>query len=260
MRAKLDGLLGRRWLQGRLAGGKTIPVQRLGGKFIQKFRSTREKHAAAALILVDIPIGLRQGSRAKRSIERQERRCDKEARKLLGPRRASVFRVPCRPAVYAESYDQAIAKNEKLTGTRIFKATWNIVAKIREVDEFLSSNPEARESIREINPELCFWSLNGCRPLQYPKKTETGFRDRLKLLQEIYPPSEEIVESVNYAQKEVKRDDILDALAAAITAKIGFDKLSCLPPQPERDSQGLPMEMVYFLCSWHQSQSQYFDP
>ncbi len=123
---------------------------------------------------MDIPIGLRQGSSAKRSRERQERRCDKEARKLLGPRRACVFRVPCRPAVYASSYDQAIARNEKLTGTRIFKATWNIVGKIREVDEFLSSNPEARNSVREIHPELCFWSLNRCRPLQYPKRRGKG--------------------------------------------------------------------------------------
>ena len=220
----------------------------------RSFAQLWEKHSAAALILVDIPIGLRQGSSTKDFFERQERRCDKEARKLLGPRRSCVFRVPCRPAVYSESYDQAIAKNEKLTGTRIFKATWNIVGKIREVDELLSSNPEARKSVREIHPELCFWSLNGCRPLQYPKRTEQGFRDRLKILQEIYPPSEEIVKA-KYSRQEVKRDDILDALSAAITAKIGFDKLSCLPPQPERDSQGLPMEMVYFLCSLHKSAS-----
>jgi predicted RNase H-like nuclease len=224
----------------------------------RSFAQLWEKHAAAALILVDIPIGLRQGSSTKGSRERQERRCDKEARKLLGFRRASVFRVPCRPAVYAESYDQAITKNEKLTGTRIFKATWNIVGKIREVDELLSSNPEARESVREIHPELCFWSLNRCRPLQYPKRQENGYKERLDILQSIYPPAKNIVGSANYSRKEVKQDDILDALGAAITAKIGFDNLSSLPPHPERDSQGLPMEMVYFLCSFYKSASPIF--
>lgn len=222
------------------------------------FAQLWKKHAAAALILVDIPIGLREGSSAKRSGERQERRCDKEARKLLGSRRACVFRVPCRPAVYAESYDQASAKNKKLTGTRIFKATWNIVGKIREVDEFLSNNPEARESVREIHPELCFWSLNHCRPLQYPKRQEKGYQERIEILQPIYPPAQTIVESANYSQKEVKKDDILDALSAALTAKIGFDNLSSLPPQPERDSLGLPMEMVYFLFSFYNSASPIF--
>ena len=227
------------------------------------FAELWEKHAAAALILVDIPIGLRQGSRNTGSRERQERRCDKEARKLLGPRRSCVFRVPCRPAVYAGSYDRALAKNEKLTGTRIFKATWNIVGKIRQVDEFLSSNPEARESVREIHPELCFWSLNRCRPLQYSKRQENGYQERLELLKTWYPQCKAIVEyAEEYAKKnypqEVKQDDILDALAAAITAKVGFDKLSCLPPQPERDSQGLPMEMVYFLFSFHKSPSPIF--
>jgi predicted RNase H-like nuclease len=224
----------------------------------RSFAQLWEQHAAAALILVDIPIGLRQGSRVTGSRERQERRCDKEARRLLGSRRACVFRVPCRPAVYASSYDQAIAKNEKLTGTRIFRATWNIAGKIREVDELLSSHPEARESVREIHPELCFWSLNRCRPLQYHKRQEKGYQERLEILQSIYPPAQTIVESANYSQKEVKRDDILDALAAAVTAKIGFDNLSCLPPQPEIDAHGLPMEMVYFLCSFHKSASPIF--
>ena len=165
-------------VDGCKGGWLAVKLSLFGDWEVNLFRSFSqlwEKHSTAALILVDIPIGLRQGSRRKGSMERQERRCDKEARKLLGARRASVFRVPCRPAVYASSYDQAIARNEKLTGTRIFRATWNIVGKIREVDEFLSSNPEARNSVREIHPELCFWSLNGCRPLQYPKRTEEGF-------------------------------------------------------------------------------------
>ena len=208
-------------------------------------------YGEAFLLLVDIPIGLRQGSEEKGSLERQERRCDKEARKLLGKRRSCVFRVPCRPAVYAGSYDEAIARNERLTGTRIFKATYNILGKIREVDEFLSANRQAREQVREMHPELCFWSLNGCRPLQYSKRRRDGCQERLKLLQSKYPPSADIVTHTRtrYSRQEVKEDDILDALCGAITAKIGRENLTAIPNQPERDSKGLPMEMVYFLCS-----------
>jgi predicted RNase H-like nuclease len=244
-------------VDGCKGGWLAVKLSLFGDWEVNLFRSFSqlwEKHSTAALILVDIPIGLRRGSRAKGSRERQERRCDKEARKLLGARRASVFRVPCRPAVYASSYDQAIARNEKLTGTRIFRATWNIVGKIREVDEFLSSNPEARNSVREIHPELCFWGLNRCRPLQYPKRRGEGCQERLEILQSIYQPAPIILESAKYSPKEVKPDDILDALAAAITAKIGFDNLSCLPPQPERDPQGLAMEMVYFLSAFYKKE------
>jgi predicted RNase H-like nuclease len=222
-------------------------------RLFKKFSHLWEKYGEAFLILVDIPIGLRQGSEESGSLERQERRCDKEARKLLGNRRSCVFRVPCRPAVYAGSYDEAIGRNERLTGTRIFKATCNIIGKIREVDEFLAANPQAREQVREMHPELCFWSLNGCRPLQYSKTKEDGYLERLQLLQSIYPQSETILNHAlsNYLRKEVKKDDILDALCGAITAKIGRENLTAIPNQPERDSQGLPMEMVYFLCSLH---------
>jgi predicted RNase H-like nuclease len=46
----------------------------------------------------------------------------------------------------------------------------------------------------------------------------------------------------------VGRDDIMDALAAAVTGKLGKGSLQSLPPQPERDATGLPMEIVYYRC------------
>jgi predicted RNase H-like nuclease len=243
----VDGCRGG-WLAITLALDNSWKVD-LFSQFVQLW----EKYASAFLVLVDIPIGLRQGSLEKGSLEREERRCDKKARQLLGKRRSSVFRVPCRPAVYAASYDEAIAVNEKLTGTRIFKATWNIVGKIREVDEFLATNQEARNIVRESHPELCFWSLNGCRPLQYSKTKENGHLERLKILQSVYPQSEAILNQTlsSYLRKEVRKDDILDALCAAITAKIGRENLASIPSPPEPDLEELPMEMVYFLLSFH---------
>ena len=238
------------WLAIRLAPDNGWEVD-----IFRNFSQLWDRYSAASLILIDIPIGLREGNPENGSSARQERRCDKEARKLLGPKRRScVFRVPCRPAVYSSSYDDAIAQNEKLTGTRIFRATWNIVAKIREVDEFLSGNHQVRGSIREMHPEFCFWSLNGCQPLKYSKTQENGYLERFKLLQSVYPQSEAIIDYTlsNYLRKQVKKDDILDALCGAITAMMGWKNLSSIPMQPEEDLKGLPMEMVYFLFSFYQ--------
>ena len=62
-----------------------------------------------ALVLVDVPIGLRES-------ERDERRCDLEARAKLGPRGSSVFPAPCRPALGLTSYQAASAENRRRTG------------------------------------------------------------------------------------------------------------------------------------------------
>ncbi len=48
----------------------------------------------------------------------------------------------------------------------------------------------------------------------------------------------------HYPRSTVAKDDILDAVVAAITASCS-DKWATLPAQPEIDHVGLPMEMVY---------------
>ncbi len=47
----------------------------------------------------------------------------------------------------------------------------------------------------------------------------------------------------------MKRDDALDALVAAITARLGKTDLSAIPVHPEKDARELVMEMVYYLQS-----------
>ena len=44
----------------------------------------------------------------------------------------------------------------------------------------------------------------------------------------------------------VAKDDILDALVAAVTARCGHDRLQTIPNCPPKDCKGLPMEMVYY--------------
>jgi predicted RNase H-like nuclease len=197
----------------------------------------------AALILVDIPIGLPEVT--------NDRICDKAARKVLGPRKASIFPVPCRAAVYARDYDAAIKINEKVTGKRIFRATWNLIPRMRQVDEILQADPQARRVIREAHPEVLFWGLNQTRPMTISKKDKAGEAERLEVLQTVYPPAEVLfLEAVkSLPGGNAARDDLMDALAAAVTGLIGDTKLKTLPASPERDAQGLPMEMVYYVPS-----------
>lgn len=79
------------------------------------------------------------------------------------------------------------------------------------------------------------------------KRAEDGFRERLRLLERVYPGGNAVLTSAlgRFARKDVGRDDILDALVAAVTAILGKRRLRPLPERPERDSTGLPMEIVY---------------
>ena len=229
-------------VDGCRAGWLAIALETEGGWHVNTFpdvSSLWEHHRQASLILIDIPIGLKTGGKA-------ERRCDPVVRKLLGPRRSSVFPAPCREAIYAGSYQEACDINQRLTGKRLSVENWNIIPKIREMDCLLSEDTSARGCIREIHPELCFRGLAG-RPMQHAKKRNEGLAERTQLLQSIYPQTTEIINHTlsTYRRKDVARDDILDALSAAVTGLVGGDNLVSIPQEPEFDERGLRMEMVY---------------
>lgn len=210
-----------------------------------------KKYHHAGLILVDIPIGLKERGPG-------ERLCDREARIRLGRKRASsVFPAPYRPTIYYArhnpDYQEVSLVNRKSGGKGISRQTFGIIPKIREMDEFLRKYPEARKVVRETHPEICFWALNGGRPLAYSKtrkgEKEKGWAERLDILERIFPPARDLFGQglASFRRREVLRDDLLDALAAAVTALLGMGKLTTLPPVPETDSLGLPMEIAYYL-------------
>ena len=64
------------------------------------------------IIAIDIPIGLPEAG---------PRMCDIEARKLLGPRRSSVFPAPIRPALQGNTRKEVMAsfsrREQRLAGT-----------------------------------------------------------------------------------------------------------------------------------------------
>ena len=102
-----------------------------------KYRTCREVVGAvpeAHAIGVDIPIGL---------VEEGERLCDRLARERVGPRRGSVFCVPPRSAIEAESYESANAFALELWGRGISTQLYNLRAKILEVDDVVRDAPRA---------------------------------------------------------------------------------------------------------------------
>jgi len=83
--------------------------------------------------------------------------------------------------------------------------------------------------------------------MTYSKKTEGGIRERLKILKSVYSRSEEIFNYAleKYKRKYLARDDVLDAISVAVTAKEGVWYLISIPHDPQFDLKGIQMEIVY---------------
>jgi len=216
------------------------------------FNAVWEKYHEASSILVDIPIGLPHSGI-------KTRRCDEEARGILGKRTSSVFPVPSRDAIYLKGntlkdwnlkrYREACEANQASLGKKISKQAWNISKKIREVDEVLLGDCEARKVVREIHPEVCFWALNNKKPMVHNKKTEEGANERLAVLRQFIPDSDFLVIHSLKVIVGAGGDDIIDAFAAAVTARqcANTDTWRTIPEEAEKDKKGLPMEMVFFF-------------
>ena len=169
------------------------------------------EHADATRILIDVPIGLKVA---------EDRFIETEVRALLGPRRSSVFPVPCYGAAYADSYPQASAINRSILGKGLSKQAWFITPLIRDVDQLLQQSPQAQTVIGECHPELAFATINGAA-LPNSKKTSEGEANRRTLIRKYFPAVDRFVESClsKHPRRHLQKDDCLDALMLLITAK-----------------------------------------
>ena len=210
-------------------------------KLCETIQEVIEYTSKTILTLIDIPIGLKDN-------KPEQRMCDIAARKLLKyPRMFSVYRIPPRPVVYVSSFDDACKLSHEITGKKISIQTWNIIPKIKEVDRLFSKNPYLQNVIRETHPEVCFAGLSG-RHMRHSKKTHIGINERLHVLKKVCIFSERIFFTLtrNIPNKSALNDDILDALAAAVSAQLAWQKAVILG-NDKTDSQHLRMEIVYGL-------------
>ena len=191
-------------------------------------------------VFIDIPIGLLDGGS-------EGRQCDREARRLLGPGRgSSVFPAPYRPVLAAASYDEAKRISLAVSGRMLSKQAYYISPKIREVDDYLAANPGRAGQLREVHPELAFWSLNAGRAMAHGKKTRAGFEERRDLLARYLPQAPALIDQAltGHRRRDLARDDILDALVNLVLASLPQTRLQSLPAVPPRDSRGLRMEIL----------------
>jgi len=197
-------------------------------------------HKQARIIAVDVPMGLSdQGARL----------ADAEARRFVGGRRAcSVFSSPVRGILDATSQPEASRRHRAIDGRGFGAQSFAILPKIREWDELLQCDSQARLTVREIHPEVSFAALNGGfgRGLAYRKKSPEGITLRKALLSPNFgsPAMERLLGAVDRRLAAI--DDVLDALAALWTAeRIITGSAHSLPAEPEMDSAGLVSAIWY---------------
>ena len=182
---------------------------------------------AADVVGIDMPIGLP---------ERGRRPADLAAKSLLGAAHPRVFLTPPRGVLAADSYDEAGRLHRMLTdGRGLSVQTWNIVSRMREVDE-VADDPR----LVEVHPELSVAVLSGGGALP-SKKTAAGRAARLAALDGWLRAS--TLDDVPAG------DDGVDALACAWSAlRWHAGSARTLPELPSggvyRDARGRPMRVV----------------
>ncbi len=224
-------------------------------KVFPAFSELVDYYRDARLVLVDIPIGLPEGPGG--------RECDSEARGKLKGRSSSVFSAPTRQTVGQAArspgdYDCATKTEQGATKTRcnpegkkISKQAFGIAPKIAQVDRLLRyRDANATPKVREVHPEVCFWALKGQSAMKYNKKSDSGEEERLRVLKGIECRTREIYREAlhRFVGGGVGKNDMLDALVAAVTARCGHGRLKTIPGCPPEDRKGLPMEMVYWMA------------
>lgn len=191
-------------------------------------------HQDAAAIGVDIPIGLNEGT---------PRRCDIAARKVLGPRKTSVFPAPDPRLLFELGWREADSWSRALNGKGLSQQTFGILRKTAEVNWAMQG--ENQDRVFEVHPEVSFWALSGRLAMTYRKTWPEGYAERRALLETEFGiplwEREDVRKIVPAAP-----DDLLDATVAAWTARrVAEGRAERLPQDPPIDRRGLRMEMVF---------------
>jgi predicted RNase H-like nuclease len=195
------------------------------------FRELLDNIPAYTAIAAHVPIGL--PSRATRG----GRKCDREARKLLGwPRQAAIMSAPSRRTLGATSYENAAARN----GGHLGIITWRLLPKITEVAGVVE--PYHQRMLYEVQPELVFYHLNEDTPLQYSKHTQKGVDEREEILRRRVPAASRVLDA---RLKRVRKPHLVDACADLWGARLAAGRGAArLPEDPEWNDEGIRMEII----------------
>ncbi len=200
--AGIDGCPGG-WAVARLEGGR-LSIERTES-LAGVIEATRNGSLEVAAI--DMPIGL---------LADRSRSSDAAARKVLGPRRSSVFATPVRSTLEATDYLDACERSRAASGMALSKQAYHLLSKIRHIDQLIE--PSDQERVVEAHPECAFARLAG-QPLLHPKATAEGRALRRRLLEAALPslsttPLDGLIDA-----RVVPVLDLFDAVVLVFTAK-----------------------------------------
>jgi len=179
-------------------------------------------------VTIDTPIGLPAAG---------PRRCDVEARAILGPRRSSVFPAPIRGVLGSVTYQEALQRSRSVSGKGLSKQAFAILPKIEEVDALMT--PERQERLVEVHPEVSFTVLTG-GPMAHHKRSPEGRAERLAALGRVFG---DVQDHVHQRLGGVATHDIVDAFVAAWSARRWIARAH-QQLGGELDERGLRMEMI----------------
>ena len=212
-----------------VAPGSPVSLS-LWRSFAEVWAEARSRRLLA--VGVDMPIGL-PGNRLRRS--------DIEARELLGPRRSSLFWTPPLCVLRAADHAEANRLSKERTGRGLSIQAFNLLSKVQEARAVLSPEDlalDARPQAAEVHPETSFSVLAG-QPMEESKRRQSGIAERLSVLEQEFPTLAEAAERTTTPGAAI--DDLLDAAAAAWTARRMAAGTAMILGQDEVDETGYPM-------------------
>jgi predicted RNase H-like nuclease len=192
--------------------------------FVPSFVEVLDTRPAFSVIAVNAPIGYLDEAVVG------GRRCDREARALLGPRGSSIQSAPVR--VSAD-------RDLELRGEHLDAITIALLPRYREVAAEMT--PFRQRDVYEVHSDLCFYQMNGEQPVASTKNSAQGSADRRELLMRSLPEVTRILEAEVAGASQTH---LIDAAAFLWTARRIFQHAAIrIPADPEWDETGLRMEI-----------------
>lgn len=205
---------------------RTVQIRTVAGRVHPTLAGALDGDGAS-VVGIDMPLGL---------LESGWREADRAARRLLGPRRSSVFAIPPRVVWEQASYQAASQRCRELTGQGLSIQAWGLRAKLLEANRYRDGG---RRVLYEVHPELAFSAMAGA-PLAHSKHTAAGRDLRRGLLSRA---------GIALAADSVRLapvTDVMDAAAVAWSAwRIAADQAMVIPDHPQRDRRGLPIAIRF---------------
>jgi predicted RNase H-like nuclease len=214
-----------KWLvaSAKLAGSTFAPEP---PKVYDSFLDVLSERPAFTVVVVNVPIGFLD------TPEMGPRTCDRQARALLGRRGTAVHNAPS----LAVFDGRAEPGNDGLDAV-----TRTMLPRYREVAKEMS--PYRQRVVYEGHPELSFYQLHKDTPLKKSKVIAEGKEERRLILEDRIRGSERYLDATNF---DVPQKHLYDSFALLWSARRVYGHAAKrIPVEPEWDSEGLRMEIVY---------------